>query len=397
MIVGLWVISIIISYPWTFYSSYYIDNSNDTVEAYCYIDRSKQSSKYFVATFTAGIIIIPTIFLSLVYVIIVRKLKKLNKSYFSHQPSQKENNKKNQKVIHFGKSSHSSHSSGAIKPYRGSRAHPADAVDGDLYSSPNSSSSSFSVKIYNSKTNLQSPSQLLKPLNSCSKTYLNTKSRSSLSKGELFNKATENSAKKFTTSTKNKVNDANKSKYCKNLITKRRQTITICLISLAFFFCQIPIKIFQIFNAFYEFVDNDDSKFLIINSIFLSSKFLFFLHGMSNPIIYNLMSTKFRKSFRNVIMCKPLNNNYSYAHKFFFKTPNSNKNNVLNITNNHLLNHNVNNNPLRQHNNNNNTDCKINSNVLLLRQINNISLSVNIQKNKLKDVRNISSKNDFYD
>jgi hypothetical protein len=48
-------------------------------------------------------------------------------------------------------------------------------------------------------------------------------------------------------------------------------------------------------------------RFRIMNFIFLFTKFLYFLHGMSNPIIYNLMSTKFRRSFRDVVLCKSLN------------------------------------------------------------------------------------------
>lgn len=93
-----------------------------------------------------------------------------------------------------------------------------------------------------------------------------------------------------------------------SLILKRKQTITICLVSLAFYFCQIPLKIFQLFNIFYKFentsAENDMIRFRIMNIIFLTTKFLYFLHGMSNPIIYNLMSTKFRHSFSNIVLCR---------------------------------------------------------------------------------------------
>lgn len=97
------------------------------------------------------------------------------------------------------------------------------------------------------------------------------------------------------------------------LILKRKQTIMICFISLAFFICQLPIKVFQMFNTFYEYPQVSDEqsahRFTILNLIFLSAKLLYFLHGMSNPIIYNLMSTKFNESFRKVILCKPLDYN----------------------------------------------------------------------------------------
>jgi hypothetical protein len=95
----------------------------------------------------------------------------------------------------------------------------------------------------------------------------------------------------------------------KSVINKRKLTITLCLISIAFFFCQLPIRFFQIFNIFYEFEslgveEHDYNKFKIINIIFLSTKLLYFLHGMSNPLVYNLMSTKFRNSFKKVIFCR---------------------------------------------------------------------------------------------
>jgi hypothetical protein len=54
------------------------------------------------------------------------------------------------------------------------------------------------------------------------------------------------------------------------------------------------------------------------------------------------MSTKFRKSFKNVILCKPLNKNYSYVHKFFFKIPPYSMPNAQNVaTPNHNLNNNA--------------------------------------------------------
>lgn len=95
------------------------------------------------------------------------------------------------------------------------------------------------------------------------------------------------------------------------LIAKRKQTIMICCVSLTFFICQIPIKLFQIFNTFYTFekeISEEKAalRFQLLNIVFLSTKFLFFLHGMSNPIIYNLMSTKFNQSFRKVILCQSL-------------------------------------------------------------------------------------------
>lgn len=120
-----------------------------------------------------------------------------------------------------------------------------------------------------------------------------------------------------------------------NLIAKRKQTITLCLVSLTFFFCQIPVKIFQIFNSFYQFEsvseEYDVMIFKRMNIIFLLSKLLYYLHSMSNPIIYNLMSTKFNRSFKNVIFCKPINNykKNGFQQKWNFRNSNiSNKNSI---------------------------------------------------------------------
>lgn len=127
---------------------------------------------------------------------------------------------------------------------------------------------------------------------------------------------------------------------CTNTLTnKHKQTITICLISLAFFFCQIPIKIFQLFNVFYEFekvsVENDLFRFKVMNTIFLFTKFLFFLHAMSNPIIYNLMSSKFSRSFRNVMLCKSIHsyNKQKYLRQISFSNLNKNKTNSTKLSN----------------------------------------------------------------
>lgn len=84
-----------------------------------------------------------------------------------------------------------------------------------------------------------------------------------------------------------------------NLNIKKRQTISVCFVSLIFFFCVIPIKLFQILKFLID-IDNLE----ITHTVFLISKLLFYTHMMSNPIVYNLMSTKFNRSFKNVLLCK---------------------------------------------------------------------------------------------
>jgi hypothetical protein len=80
---------------------------------------------------------------------------------------------------------------------------------------------------------------------------------------------------------------------------KKKQTLKLCAISLFFFFCVIPIKLFQILKFLI-----DIESLEVTHTIFLISKLLFYTHIMSNPIIYNLMSSKFSKAFKNVLFCK---------------------------------------------------------------------------------------------
>lgn len=220
------------------YSIYRHEVFNGTQIAYCFYNRSL-GAKIYSSSCTSLLVFAPSLILSLVYIFIIKKLKKLNKAH-------------GDKAIF---RNYSSRSSGAF----------------------NSS--------FNSRNELCT--SLIKPVNTV------------ITGNRSFN----------------------------SLILKRKQTITICLVSLAFYFCQIPLKMFQLFNIFYKFektsFENDMVRFKIMNMIFLTTKFLYFLHGMSNPIIYNLMSTKFRHSFRNVILCK----------HFKTKTQRFNSNFNLNVLN----------------------------------------------------------------
>ena len=78
-------------------------------------------------------------------------------------------------------------------------------------------------------------------------------------------------------------------------------------------------------------IENDIWRFKVMNAIFLFTKFLYFLHGMSNPIIYNLMSTKFNRSFRNVVLCKSIhsNKNQHFLRQVSFSQSHKNKVNSI--------------------------------------------------------------------
>lgn len=253
------------------------DNSSNTTisYSYCFYNRTSLYSKIYIGSFTSMFIFIPTIVLCAAYLIIIRKLKELNKS-FLHSNDEKAIGGHN-----FGKPTEMSvntvYTKNKATKKKGKNTNSLNRLNAIRYKS-------------------QRP--LVKSINHEMNEFSENKSSNS-----LLNYNCKKSPDSFR---------ANR------FMAKRKQTTTICLISLAFFFCQIPVRLFQIFNTFYEFEssnsDYDVYKFKILNIIFLSSKLLYYLHGMSNPIIYNLMSTKFSRSFKNVIFCK----NYNEIIRYYF-------------------------------------------------------------------------------
>jgi hypothetical protein len=271
------------------------DQKNATLD-YCYLDRSSMIPKVYLACFISTFVFAPTVVLSGVHIYIVRKLKKLNTSDLFHVniASTKRMLKKN----HY---------------------------DAELYNRTAITLKQFYKRQIKSNNNTATTTKVTTNLASSDSTAAAADAAATIpliaftyqcydtSSSITLSASSNIQHNSVTKSSGNSVKDEN-TLYTKNLIIKRKQTITLCLISLAFFSCQIPIKAFQMFNLFYIFQEADPFKFKIIDIIFLSCKLLYFFHGMSNPIIYNLMSTKFRRSFKNAILCKALNNNYYYYY-----------------------------------------------------------------------------------
>jgi hypothetical protein len=308
IIFGLWLISILFSAPLMYYTTYFKEENNTTgtVVEYCFNDRSSMFPKWYVASFTAVFIFAPTVILSGVYLIIIKKLKQLNECYFYQ--------KSTSTTSSGGKATGASGMEGNEMAAVGEAAQPeyftSSATSSNSYSmkvkytpAPNNVPGSGSGNVVCANNSLQTTSLIQNkksltagttiaggkgPKKTISVQYRMKKERGRAARNKM-------SSALATAPSNTEVNKAtvniNKSSYGKNLIAKRNQTITICLISLAFFFCQIPIKIFQIFNSFYEFksesesTDEDLIRFKIMNIIFLSTKLLFYLHGCSNPIM----------------------------------------------------------------------------------------------------------------
>ena len=109
---------------------------------------------------------------------------------------------------------------------------------------------------------------------------------------------------------------------------KMNFTIFISLITLIFFCCQLPLRIFltwSYFKSYYSFSMTEESEIeteselhiYIINMISYGTTLIYFLHCISNPIIYNILSIRFRKAFISLTKFKPqLNNSHKDKNRF---------------------------------------------------------------------------------
>ena len=78
----------------------------------------------------------------------------------------------------------------------------------------------------------------------------------------------------------------------------------------AFFCCHLPIKIFIFWSYIHHYIypislneldDSNDFKMRIADLFSNLATLIYFLHAISNPIIYNFSSIKFRNAFLRII------------------------------------------------------------------------------------------------
>ena len=86
-------------------------------------------------------------------------------------------------------------------------------------------------------------------------------------------------------------------------------SIVISIIAIVFYCGQLPLRIFLTWSYIHYYLNfvldyhvNNENQLNIesINFIFRVSYLVYFLHCISNPIIYNFLSTKFRESLRRL-------------------------------------------------------------------------------------------------
>ncbi|UJR26726.1 hypothetical protein I4U23_008041 [Adineta vaga] len=81
---------------------------------------------------------------------------------------------------------------------------------------------------------------------------------------------------------------------------KRLNTVIICVVTVAFFACQFPVRIIQLIDMYRRVRNQETMPYLTWIWLWKLSKLLFFLNFTANPIIYNILSTKFRRSCRRL-------------------------------------------------------------------------------------------------
>ena len=95
--------------------------------------------------------------------------------------------------------------------------------------------------------------------------------------------------------------------------TKRNNNLNfLIIVTIVFFCCQIPVRLFLCWSYIvhhfspiilenHSEMEVDDAYIFLINLISQITSLIYFLHCISNSIIYNILSAKFRKAFLNGI------------------------------------------------------------------------------------------------
>ena len=96
-------------------------------------------------------------------------------------------------------------------------------------------------------------------------------------------------------------------------ITKRKNYLNfIIIVTIVFFCCQLPVRIFLCWSYLVHHfspiildsnseIEINESYIFLINLISQITSLVYFLHCISNSIIYNILSVKFRKAFLNIV------------------------------------------------------------------------------------------------
>ena len=90
----------------------------------------------------------------------------------------------------------------------------------------------------------------------------------------------------------------------------------LVVVVIAFFVCYAPLYLQRVVVAIMTLTPNDESTFLanFIAYLYVISGVTFYLGSVINPILYNVVSNKYRRAFRDLFCCRLKSNEKTWNH-----------------------------------------------------------------------------------
>jgi hypothetical protein len=89
----------------------------------------------------------------------------------------------------------------------------------------------------------------------------------------------------------------------RSLQTRRQIIYMLITINILFFVCLLPIRVFTLWVIFTDNSDQDKLGLEGALNLVSFARVMFYLNSAGNPILYNIMSTKFREACRRALGC----------------------------------------------------------------------------------------------
>ncbi len=295
VIVATWVFSILLSLPMIKITEFLpYSDKNQTVNQ-CYLAITKPYYIYMIS-YTSIIIFVPTVFLAFLYMKIILILRISYRVNLNELSTPKMRGLLMKPIVKNEKIAEKSGFSDSF----------SNKSDFQVKNDPKSL---METKAENKSRFYKYPNRLKKDkLNSIKMQKISIKSEPDFSCTSLTNSQKFNSIKSKTLSFHNisvtRDNYLKKLSQLRAFKNRKRFTITILFMTIAFFCCQLPIRIFILWSFSYQLrqISNDvnghpEINYELINMISFIARLIYFLHGISNPLIYNISSSKFRRAF----------------------------------------------------------------------------------------------------
>lgn len=86
--------------------------------------------------------------------------------------------------------------------------------------------------------------------------------------------------------------------------TRRRTVLMVGVIMILFFVCLLPIRVFTVWVIYAPVSDVENLGFEVWLNLNMFVRVMFYLNSATNPIVYNIMSIKFRQAFLKTLGIK---------------------------------------------------------------------------------------------